>query len=127
MNRTLTVGVIGCGYWGPNLVRNFRSLPDCCMSVVCDRDRKRLKHVQSLYPDMKVETSLDDMLAAESLDAVAIATPVSLHHKQTMAVLRAGKHVFIEKPMATSSADCDEMFTLAREKGLTLMVGHTFL
>jgi predicted dehydrogenase len=127
MNRKLNVGVVGCGYWGPNLIRNFRSLSGCWLKVMCDTDPKRLSHLKSLYPEVETMTGFDGMLNGAGLDAVAIATPVHLHHALAKASLLAGKHVFVEKPMASSSRECDELIDLARERGLTFMVGHTFI
>jgi predicted dehydrogenase len=119
--------VVGCGYWGPNLIRNLRSLPDCEMRMMCDVQQGRLAHLKTLYPEVQGTTDYPAMLADGGLDAVAIATPVGRHYEMAKAALLAGKHVFIEKPMARSSAECEELITLARSKGLVLMVGHTFL
>lgn len=126
-NTPVRIGVVGCGYWGPNLIRNLRSLPDCEMRMMCDVQQGRLTHLKTLYPEVQSSTDYPAMLADGGLDAVAIATPVGRHHEMAKAALLAGKHVFIEKPMARSSAECEELITLARSKGLVLMVGHTFL
>ena len=127
MKEINSVGVVGCGYWGPNLVRNFRSIPGCQVPAVCDVSAKRLKHLQGLYPDLAVLTDYRQFLEKTELDAVAIATPVKFHFPLAKASLLAGKHTFIEKPMASSSAECEELINLAQRKGLSLMVGHTFL
>lgn len=127
MKTQLKVGVVGCGYWGPNLIRNFNSIDGCKLGVVCDTNEQRLAHVTKLYPDAFPERDYAQMLKSSELDAVAIATPVRFHHKMAKASLLAGKHTFIEKPMAASSAQCAELIALAKEKKLTLMVGHTFL
>jgi predicted dehydrogenase len=127
MTKPLSIAVIGCGYWGPNLIRNFRNLPDCELLHICDTNTKRLHHIKSLYPDISTHTSFDEMLTTATVDAVVIATPVHLHHTLAKQSLLAGKHTMIEKPMASSSKECDELAALARQKGLTLMVGHTFL
>ena len=127
MSKQIKVGVAGCGYWGPNLVRNFRSLPGCHMNVMCDIKAERLKHLQALYPEVKGEMNYDKMLHDKSVDAVAVATSVKLHHPMAKAALEAGKHTFIEKPMASSAAQCEELIEIARHNGLVLMVGHTFL
>jgi predicted dehydrogenase len=127
MNKQIKVGVVGCGYWGPNLVRNFRSLPNCSLEMMCDVSEQRLKHLRSLYPDVKGEKDFDHLLNGAGLDAVVIATAVRLHYTMAKASLLAGKHTFIEKPMATSSHECEELVQIAEEKGLVLMVGHTFL
>jgi predicted dehydrogenase len=127
MSKQIKLGVVGCGYWGPNLVRNFRSLPDCRLKMMCDISKDRLKHLSALYPDVKGELSFDHMLNGTGLDAVVVATSVKLHYPMAKAALLAGKHTMIEKPMASSSAQCEELVQIAREKGLVLMVGHTFL
>ncbi len=127
MARPIKVGVVGCGYWGPNLVRNFRSLADCRLKMMCDVNKKRLAHVRSLYPEIVGETDYGRMLNGVGLDAVVIATSVKTHYPMAKASLLAGKHTLIEKPMACSSEECEDLIALARKKGLILMVGHTFL
>ena len=127
MITPIQVGVVGCGYWGPNLVRNFRSLPDCGLRMMCDISEQRLKHLRSLYPEVEGETEYDHMLNGANLDAVVIATSVKLHYSMAKASLLAGKHTLIEKPMASSSPECEELIEIAQQKGLVLMVGHTFL
>jgi predicted dehydrogenase len=127
MPTPIKVGVVGCGYWGPNLIRNFRSLPDCRLKMMCDISEDRLKHLRTLYPDVEGETNYEHMLNGAGLDAVVIATAVRFHHPMAKASLLAGKHTFIEKPFAPSSAECEELIALAKAKGLVLMIGHTFL
>jgi predicted dehydrogenase len=127
MKKTVTVGVIGCGYWGPLLVRNFRSLPDCRLNAVCDLSMQRLKHIGTLYSDIEGTTQPLQLLNGSSLDAVVIATPVKHHYSLAKASLLAGKHTFIEKPMASSSAECEELIEIAQRNGLILMLDHTFL
>jgi predicted dehydrogenase len=127
MKKQISVGVVGCGYWGPNLVRNFRSLPDCSLEMVCDLSEQRLKHLQGLFPEVKGERQFEHLLNGAGLDAIVIATAVRHHYPMAKASLMAGKHTFIEKPMATSSAECEELVDLAARNGLVLMVGHTFL
>lgn len=127
MTKQIKVGVVGCGYWGPNLIRNFRSLPDCSLKTMCDTSEHRLKHLRSLYPEVEGLTDYDRMLDGSSLDAVVIATSVKLHYPMAKASLLAGKHTFIEKPMARSSHECEELIDIAHKKGLVLMIGHTFL
>ena len=127
MKKHLNVGVVGCGYWGPNLIRNFRSLPDCTLKVMCDVSESRLKHLLNLYPEVEAETSYEKMLARTDIDAVVVATSVKFHYPMAKASLLAGKHTLIEKPMAASAAHCEELIEIARSKGLILMVGHTFL
>jgi predicted dehydrogenase len=99
----------------------------CRVKQVCDTEENRLAHMKKLYPSVATGTKFDDLLDDKELDAIAIATPVHLHHGLAKKSLLAGKHTFIEKPMATSSADCEELVSLAAQKNLTLMVGHTFI
>lgn len=123
----INVGVVGCGYWGPNLIRNFRSLTNCRLRSICDISEDRLRHMRTLYPEVTGETSFERFLATDGLDAVVIATAVKYHHAMAKASLLAGKHTMIEKPMAASTAECEELVELAKARGLVLMVGHTFL
>ena len=127
MSKRLRIGVVGCGSWGPNLVRNFRSLPDCQLKMICDISPERLQQLTSLYPEVQGELDYDRMLNGVNLDAVVVATPVKLHYPMARAALLAGKHVFVEKPMASSSQQCAELVAIARHKRLVLMVGHAFL
>ncbi len=127
MAKQLKIGVVGCGYWGPNLIRNFRFLPDCNLKLICDLNEQRLAHLKSLYPEVQSTTDYRHLLNGAGLDAVVIATAVNTHYPMARASLLAGKHTFIEKPMATSSAECQELIAIAQRKGLVLMTGHTFL
>jgi predicted dehydrogenase len=127
MKQQITVGVIGCGYWGPLLVRNFRGLPDCQLKAVCDVNTERLKHVRALYPDIEGMTHPQQFLNGLNLDAVVVATPVTHHYSLAKASLLSGKHTLIEKPMASSSAECEELIEIAERNGLVLMLDHTFL
>ena len=127
MKNRIRIGVVGCGYWGPNLLRNFRGLSDCDVKVICDLDIKRLNHMMSLYPGLESCTNFDEMVAREDIDAIIIATAVQTHYALAKKSLLAGKHTFIEKPMARSTAECEELIQLADAARLTLMVGHTFL
>jgi predicted dehydrogenase len=127
MNKQTNVGVVGCGYWGPNLIRNFRSVPDCKMKLMCDVSESRLKHLRGLYPEIDGDTRFDHMLNGANLDAIVIATAVKHHFAMAKASLLAGKHTLIEKPMACSTAECEELIDIAQQNGLVLMVGHTFL
>ena len=127
MKKPITVGVIGCGYWGPLLVRNFKGLPDCRLKAVCDVSTERLKHISALHPDVEGITHPSEFLNGSGLDAVVIATPVKHHYSLAKASLLAGKHTFIEKPMASSSAECEELMEIAERNGLVLMIDHTFL
>jgi predicted dehydrogenase len=127
MKEAVKVGVVGCGYWGPNLVRNLRQSPDCQLKLICDTNEQRLSHMRRLYPEVATTRRFEDLLNGADLDAVVIATPVRFHHEMAMAALRAGKHVFIEKPMARTEAEAEEIVELAEREGLVVMVGHTFL
>jgi predicted dehydrogenase len=127
MNKQIKVGVVGCGYWGPNLIRNFRSLPECSMKVMCDLSEDRLKHLHSLYPEVAGETRFAQLVNDASLDAIVVATAVKFHFPMAKASLLAGKNTLIEKPLALSTAECEELIEIARKQGLVLMVGHTFL
>jgi predicted dehydrogenase len=124
---TVRVAVVGLGYWGPNLVRNFNELPCAEVVAVCDRDPERLELIRRRYPAVETFTDIDDVLADETIDAVALATPVSTHFPLGRAALVAGKHVFIEKPLAASTVECRELIRIAEDRGLVLMPGHTFL
>jgi predicted dehydrogenase len=127
MTKQIKVGVVGCGYWGPNLIRNFRALPDCSLKVMCDVNQDRLKHLKALYPEVEGSTDFSHMLNGAGLDAVVIATAVRFHYAMAKASLLAGKHTFIEKPMAASAKECEELVEIAERNGLVLMIGHTFL
>jgi len=118
------VGVVGLGYWGPNLARNFHGLPGCELTWICDDSAERLEQVGARLPGARRTTSLDELLAAEDVDAVAIATPVPTHAELARRVLAAGKHCFVEKPLAQSVEDAQAVVDAAAEAGRTLMVGH---
>lgn len=123
----VTIGIVGCGYWGPNLVRNFHSLEGCKVKTICDIDDKRLNYLTKLYPDVDSTKKIDGLIKDDNINAVAIATPVSFHYKQAYRALEAGKHVFIEKPMAASVKECKDLVEIAKKNDVILMVGHTFI
>lgn len=123
----INIAVVGCGYWGPNLIRNFNSLTESNVNLICDIDEDRLNHMKQLYPNAETTTDFDKIIDNKDIDAVAIATPVYLHYDLAKKSLQAGKHTFIEKPMASSVAECKELIGIAEKKQLTLMVGHTFI
>src|SRR5437868_14303577 len=127
MNKAVSVGVVGCGYWGPLLVRNFKGLPNCHLKALCDVSEDRLRHLRTLYSELEGVTDYEHFLNGLNLDAIVIATPVKHHFPLAKAALLAGKHTFIEKPMASSSAECEELIEIAARKGLVLMIDHTFL
>lgn len=120
------VGVVGYGYWGPNLVRNVDKLDDAELVCVCDAKEDNLAKARPLYPGVTMTTDLDEMLAMD-IDAVVIATSAPSHHRLAKAALEAGKHCFVEKPLTLTSADSEELVKLADERGLTLMVGHLMI
>jgi predicted dehydrogenase len=123
----IRVGVIGYGYWGPNLVRNFADLPTARVAAVCDRRPERLGIVERRYPGVRVGTDPASVIADPEVDAVAIATPVDYHFDLALAALRAGKHVLVEKPMASSSGQAARLVDEAARRRLVLMVDHTFV
>jgi len=127
MNTKLNVGVIGCGYWGPNLIRNFNQMPRTSVIRIADLDEKRLQHLQQLYQNIETTIDYKTILSDPEIDIVAIATPVVNHFHFASEALTAGKHVFLEKPMVTSIRDADKLISLADKVQRKLMVGHTFL
>jgi predicted dehydrogenase len=123
----LKIGMIGAGYWGPNLVRNFMLQDDVTVAAVADLQEKRRKFISDRYPTVATLTDAAELIADASIDAVVIATPVNSHFPLAQAALMAGKHVLLEKPMCASTAECDKLIALAESQRLTLMVDHTFL
>ena len=120
------VGIIGLGYWGPKLARNFGNLDGVSLEMAADLRQERFADLKALCPDATVTTDYKDLLNG-SVDAVVIATPVCTHYRLAKEALLAGKHVLVEKPMAESMIQGEELVTIARQKDLRLMVGHTFL
>ncbi len=123
----LRVAVVGYGYWGPNLVRNVLDRPGLVLAGLCERDEERAAAFMARTPGLPVWRELDDLLAEPDVDAVFVATPPHTHHPIVKAALEAGKHVLVEKPLATSSIDAVELIEIAEERGLVLMPGHTFI
>ncbi|HZG51094.1 MAG TPA: Gfo/Idh/MocA family oxidoreductase [Pyrinomonadaceae bacterium] len=123
----ITIGVIGCGYWGPNLIRNFAEQERAQLRWICDTDEKRLNAIARRYPAARTATDYQRLLADPELDAIIIATPVTTHYRFAKDALTAGKHVLIEKPFTTNSREARELVELAARRGLTLMVDHTFV
>ena len=121
------VAVVGLGYWGPNLVRNLHEHPNADLVAVCDRREDALTKIAGRYPALRLMTALDEVLASDDIEAVAIATPVSTHHPIAAAALAAGKHVFVEKPLARSTDEALDLARLADLNDRLLMPGHTFL
>lgn len=124
MNR-IKVGVIGCGYWGPKLARNFHDLPGAELFSLSDLFPDRLAHMRELYPGVHTYSDHRKILDSD-VDAIVVATPVSTHHRLAMEVLRAGKHLLVEKPLAATVEEATEIAETARQLGLIAMVGHTF-
>ena len=123
----MNIGIIGYGYWGPNLVRNFSLVNNCKVKMVSDFRQDRLVIVSKTYPGIKVSTDPDDILLSKEIDAVVIATPVFTHFSLAKKALENGKHVLLEKPMTSTIKEAEELMNLAKQKGLLLMVDHTFL
>jgi predicted dehydrogenase len=122
----LRVAVIGAGYWGPNLVRNFNACPDTELIAICDLDTARAAKVGGSYPGVTITDDLDGLLAGGTIAAVAIATPVATHFPIATKALEAGKHVLLEKPLARTVAEGEALVKMAAERGLSLMCDHTF-
>src|SRR5262249_45795015 len=128
MNRpTLGIGVIGLGHWGPNHVRVFSQCPGARVVLATDPDEKRRRHVAMLYRDVELVDDPRQVLGCPDVDAVVIATPVRTHVDLARAAFLAGKHVLLEKPMCTSSADARELVALAATRRCVLVHGHVFL
>ena len=123
----LNIGVIGAGYWGPNLIRNLGVSNRARVKMCADLDTGRLAHMSEVYPHVRTTQNYREILEDPEITAVAIATPVSTHYKLAMDALQARKHVFVEKPLAQSSEQCMELAQLATQRNLVLMVGHTFV
>lgn len=123
----IKVGVIGYGYWGPNIVRNFFATPDCTVRMVADGRPERLNLLAKTFPSIQGVKDAEDIIGSKEVDAVVIATPVHTHFELAKRALLQGKHVLIEKPMTSSVREADELIELATKKGLTLMADHTFL
>jgi len=123
----IRIGVIGYGYWGPNIVRNLRGLDGCQVSAVCDQSPAALKRVQQTHPDLAVTTKSSELFASPEIDAIAVVTPVGAHFELAKAALEHGKHVFVEKPFTSTTRQAEELIELAERKNLKIMVDHTFL
>jgi predicted dehydrogenase len=125
--NTIKIGVIGYGYWGPNLVRSFADIPGAEVIAVSDFQIDRLAKMQSRYPAIKITTNSQDLFADPRIEAIAIATPVSTHYDLALAALQAGKHVLVEKPMTVSSQQAIRLIDEAQKRNLVLIVDHTFV
>lgn len=120
------VGVVGCGYWGPNLIRNLLQNRKCSSVSVCDTNERNLERARQRFPHLRCLEDADELLADRSIEAVLIATPVSTHYPLAKAALESGRHTFVEKPLAASVAEAEDLIRIADHVGATLMVGHTF-
>src|ERR1051325_764993 len=125
-HRTVRIGVVGAGYWGPNLIRNFAALPNVALGMICALGPRRLHAVGEQYPDVALTTNYQDLLDSD-VEAIAIATPVKTHHCLVKKALLAGKHVLVEKPLTADVRQAAELVALAEERGLLLMVDHTMV
>ncbi|PYN34218.1 MAG: oxidoreductase [Candidatus Rokuibacteriota bacterium] len=123
----LRLGVIGYGYWGPNVARNFAMQPDCRVTIICDSDPAARARALIQYPAAQVVTDASAVVTSPEIDAVAIVTPVSTHHALARQTLKNGKHVFVEKPFTATSEQAEDLIELAERKKLVIMVDHTFL
>ncbi len=121
------VGVIGYGYWGPNIVRNFRSLDGSRVAMICDGNPAALKRAQKMNPGIPVTTDAMELICSPEIDVVAVITPVWTHHELTEAALRNGKHVFVEKPFTCTAEQAEHLIEIAEKRNLKIMVDHTFL
>jgi predicted dehydrogenase len=120
-------GVIGYGYWGPNIVRNLRSLDGCQVVGICDQSPAARKRIQGAYPDLPIYSDCSELIESPDIDAIAVITPVWTHYELSKAALENGKHVFVEKPFTSNVAQAEELINLAEQKNLQIMVDHTFL
>jgi predicted dehydrogenase len=123
----IKIGVIGYGYWGPNIVRNFQTVDDATVAVVCDKRPESLRRVTQTFPGVDVTTDVDRVLASPDIDAVAVVTPVWTHFDLAKRALENGKHVFVEKPFTSTAAQAQQLVDLGLRKNLRVMVDHTFL
>ena len=123
----LRVGVIGYGYWGPNIVRNLFGIDTCKVTAISDKNAASLEKATRTYPSVRTTMDANEVITASDVDAVAIITPVWTHYELAKKALEAGKHVFLEKPFTATSKQAEELVELADKKNLRIMVDHTFL
>jgi len=123
----MNIGIIGLGYWGPNIVRNFYTLPEVKIIIGCDQNVDRLKLIKEKFPQIRLVADSSELLRDKSIDAVVIATPVESHFRLAEAALRSGKHVWIEKPLTRKSSDAFQLIDLAERSKKIVMVDHTFV
>src|SRR5215208_1945878 len=125
--KEMNIGLAGAGYWGSKLARNIAEADGARLAAVADAEPERLAAAVQRYPDARAAKNLTELLSDSAIDGVVLATPASAHAEHTRAALRAGKHVLVEKPLALSTPQCDELIQLADDQQRTLMVGHTFI
>lgn len=125
-DRRVRVAAVGCGYWGPNVIRNLADLAGFELALICDMDGQRLKSIGARYPGVRLSSNVSDAFGPD-IDAVYLATPVSTHYELVKRALSVGKHALVEKPLATTVDRAEELEALALDRGLVLMVGHTFV
>jgi predicted dehydrogenase len=123
----IRIGVIGYGYWGPNIVRNLRSLERCQVAAVCDQSPAALRRAKQAHPDLPVSADASELVTSPHIDAIAVVTPVWTHFELAKAALENGKHIFVEKPFTSTTRQAEELIELAERKNLRIMVDHTFL
>jgi len=123
----IRIGVVGYGYWGPNVVRNLYNIDGCRVVSVCDRSADALSRVRRAYPDLAVTDDASELLTSPKIDAIAVVTPVHTHFELAKAALENGKHVFVEKPFTATTAQAEKLIDLAEQRNLRIMVDHTFL
>jgi len=123
----IRIGIVGLGYWGPNLVRCFSDIADCKVTAVCDQDYDQLLRIKDRYPGVYPMEDFDSLLDRDLVDAVVIATPTESHHQLALKALQHDLHVFVEKPLAKTSNECRELVQVAKQRNRTLFVGHVFL
>lgn len=121
------VGVIGYGYWGPNVVRNLQTLENCQLVTICDKNSDALLHAKRVHPGVELTTDFSELLTSNHIDAIAVVTPVWTHFELAKAALQNGKHVFVEKPFTSTQEQAEELIELAERNRLKIMVDHTFL
>ena len=125
--RKVNLGVVGLGYWGPNLVRNFSEVDNCNVAMACDSAGEKLKRIEKRYPFIKTTTKYNDLISASDIDAIAIATPVFSHYELARKAFEKGKHVLVEKPMCANIKEAESLIKIAAANNRILMVDHTFL
>src|SRR5690242_21785250 len=123
----IRVGIIGYGYWGPRIARNFHGLNGCELSLICDKSPEALRRAKRAFPEVAVTSDVTEVLSSTEIDAIAVITPVWTHFELARAALQNGKHIFVEKPFTSKVTEAEELIELAMQKRRTVMVDHTFL